>query len=87
MFPNTYSWVFLWVRMLLEKYFSFPPPLSPFLVKVSENKSSANYRAQWAYNAQEQLNFPFFAFIVWTKGCLMTKILTTVNKKCEGIYA
>jgi len=42
----------------------FSPPSLPFLVKVSENKSSANYRAQWAYNAQEQLNFPLFAFIL-----------------------
>lgn len=62
MFPNTHSWVFLWVRMLLEKHF-FPPLSLPFLVKVSENKSPANYRAQWAYNTEEQLNFPLFAFI------------------------
>lgn len=86
MFPNTHSWVFLWVRMLLEKQFFLPLSL-PFLVKVSENKSSENYRAQWVYNSEEQLNFPSFAFILWIKGCLTTEILTTLNKKCEKIYA
>lgn len=66
----------------------FCPPLSfPFLVKVSENKSSANHGVQWSYNAEEQLNFPSFAFILWTKVCLTIENLTTLNKKCEGIYA
>lgn len=56
-------------------------------MKVSENKSSENYRAQWTYNAEEQLNFPLFAFILWTKEHLTIEILTILNKKSEGIYA